>query len=161
MFSVGDAISHPVYGAGVIDGICERVIDGVTRSFYHMELQSHTSVLIPVDFSPVEEQAGLRPITDCGVCESLLLSLPSLEVSMVHNWNQRSRENIRLVHSGDLKKIAAVIKLLYIRESVFGLSAAERKTFKTAKSLFISEICLSTGKTPEEIDAYLASCFVP
>ena len=40
MFSIGDQIAHPLHGAGVIDGIEERRINGVTRQYYQFRLPS-------------------------------------------------------------------------------------------------------------------------
>ena len=40
MFSIGDRIAHPLHGAGVIDGIEEQRINGVTRQYYLLRLPS-------------------------------------------------------------------------------------------------------------------------
>ena len=38
MFQVGDKIVHPMHGAGVIDEIATRKINGVTRDYYILKL---------------------------------------------------------------------------------------------------------------------------
>ena len=60
MFSIGDQIAHPLHGAGVIDGIVEQRINGVTRQYYRLCIPSGTmDVKVPVDKC---EEIGIRPI---------------------------------------------------------------------------------------------------
>ena len=52
MFSIGDRIAHPLHGAGVIDGIEERRINGVTRQYYLFRLPTGgMEVMIPTTSS--------------------------------------------------------------------------------------------------------------
>ena len=60
MFSIGDQIAHPLHGAGVIDGIEEQRINGVTRKYYRLRMPTGTmDVKIPVDNC---KEIGIRPI---------------------------------------------------------------------------------------------------
>jgi len=59
MFEAGDAIVHPVRGAGVVTEVIERKRDGEKREYYRIELMSHpeTTVMIP---SGATKELGLR-----------------------------------------------------------------------------------------------------
>ena len=80
--------------------------------------------------------------------------LSGLEVErFTGSWNQRYRENMLKLKSGDLYEVARVIKGLTIRDQKRGLSTGERKMLHTAKQILISELVLAQSlpyKTVEE-----------
>ena len=50
MFRVGDKIVHPMHGAGVVDEIVERKVNGVVRGYYSLKLPAGSmQVMIPID----------------------------------------------------------------------------------------------------------------
>ncbi len=52
MFQIGDQIVHPMHGAGVVDDIVERTVDGAVRKYYSLKLPvGNMKVMIPVDTS--------------------------------------------------------------------------------------------------------------
>ena len=38
MFQVGDKIVHPMHGAGIIDSIVQKKVNGVVRDYYILKL---------------------------------------------------------------------------------------------------------------------------
>ena len=73
--------------------------------------------------------------------------LPLLEVDMTNNWNQRYRENMERIKSGELMKVAQVVKGLMWRDKRRGLSNGERKMLHNAKQILLSEIVLVCNTT--------------
>lgn len=61
---------------------------------------------------------------------------------MSTNWNQRYRDNLARLKSGDLLEVARVIKGLMWRDMRRGLSNGERKMLHSAKQILISEVVL-------------------
>ena len=59
------------------------------------------------------------------------------------SWNQRYRENMQKIKSGDLYEVARVAKGLVRRDRERGLSTGERKMLRSAKQILISEMVLS------------------
>ncbi len=109
MFRVGDKIAHPMHGAGVIDSIEERSINGCTRQYYVLKMPAGGMVvMIPTDSS---EAIGVRPIVDFAAAESLMNSISQIEADMTSNWNRRYRENMQRLKSGDLIEVARVVKV--------------------------------------------------
>ncbi len=150
MFSIGDRIAHPLHGAGVINGIEERRINGVNRKYYQFRLPSGgMDVMIPVDHS---DEVGIRPIIDAAEANALLENLGSIEIDMTQNWNRRYRENMIRIKSGNLTEVARVIKGLMARDAEKGLSTGERKMLRSAKQILISEIVLAKGCDQAEIE---------
>jgi len=139
-----------MHGAGIIDGIETRTINGCTREYYVLKMPtSDMIVMVPVDSC---EAIGVRPIIDPEVAESLLDKMASIETDMTQNWNRRYRENMQRIKSGDLMEVAKVVKGLMTRDSEKGLSTGERKMLHSAKQILISELVLSQKKTYEEVE---------
>lgn len=153
MFSVGDRIAHPMHGAGIIDGIVKRKVDGAEKDYYVLKLPvGDMLVMIPVDCT---DSIGVRPIVCPEEAEKIICAIAEIEVNMTQNWNKRYRENMLKIKSGDLLEVAAVIKGLMLRDTDRGLSTGERKMLHSAKQILISEIVLSRSITYEEVEAQI------
>ncbi|MDR1130899.1 MAG: CarD family transcriptional regulator [Oscillospiraceae bacterium] len=151
MFSVGDRIAHPMHGAGIIDSIVKRKVDGTEKDYYVLKLPvGDMLVMIPVDCTG---SIGVRPIICAEEAEKIISAIAELQVNMTQNWNKRYRENMLKIKSGDLLEVAAVIKGLMLRDTDRGLSTGERKMLHSAKQILISEIVLSESISYEEVEA--------
>ena len=151
MFQVGDKIVHPMHGAGVIDSIVTKKVNGVVREYYILKLPvGGMLVMIPTSNS---EEIGVRPVVDKDEADRLIASMPDIEVDMTQNWNRRYRENMDRLKSGNLYEVARVIKALMLREQVRGLSTGERKMLHSAKQILISELVLSQNTSYEDVEA--------
>ena len=157
-FHIGDRIAHPMHGAGVIDGIEKRKINGMEREYYVLKLPvGDMLVMIPTETTA---EIGVRPIVEPDEAESILNAIPDIEINMTKNWNKRYRENMMKIKSGNLLEVAAVVKGLMQREKERGLSTGERKMLHSAKQILISEIVLSESTSYEEVEERLNSALV-
>ena len=148
-FRVGDRIAHPLHGAGVIESIVTKKINGKDRDYYVLKLPTGSmQVMVPVESSDV---IGVRPIVDPAQAEKIIGAIPGIEVEMTSNWNKRYRENMLRIKSGDLMEVASVVKGLMQRDRERGLSTGERKMLISAKQILISEIVLSESSSYEEV----------
>ena len=60
MFTIGDRIAHPMHGAGTIDSIVKKKIDGREKDYYVLKMPvGDLMVMIPVESTEV---IGVRPI---------------------------------------------------------------------------------------------------
>ena len=151
MFQVGDKIVHPMHGAGVVDSIVTKKVNGVVRDYYILKIPvGGMLVMIPTENS---EEIGVRAVVDSGEADRVIDSIPGIEVDMTQNWNRRYRENMLRLKSGDLLEVAAVVKGLILRDSDRGLSTGERKMLHSAKQILISEIVLSQNSNYEDVEA--------
>ena len=150
MFRIGDMIAHPMHGAGVIDSIEEKNMNGCTRTYYILKMPAGGMVvMIPTESS---EQIGVRPIVNSEAADELMASISHIDAEMTTNWNRRYRENMQRLKSGDLHEVARVIKGLMTRDGEKGLSMGERKMLNSAKQILVSEIVLSKKLTYEEVE---------
>ena len=153
VFQVGDKVVHPMHGAGVVESIVQKKVDGVVRDYYILKLPNRSMVvMIPTDSS---EEIGVRPIVDGAQADRVLAAIPNIQVEMTANWNHRYRENMERMKSGDLFEVAWVIKGLTARDHARGLSTGERKMLHSAKQILISEIVLAKSVSYESAEEAL------
>jgi len=77
------------------------------------------------------------------------------------NWSRRYKANVEKLASGDVIKVAEVVRDLYRRDLDRGLSAGEKRMLSKAKQILVSELALAE-RTDEEkaatlLDEVLAS----
>jgi len=150
MFQVGDKIVHPMHGAGIVDSIVTKKVNGVVRDYYIMKLPvGGMLVMIPTAHST---EIGVRPIVEPVEADKILNAIPSIPVEIDSNWNRRYRENMARIKSGNLLEVAKVIKSLKRRDEDRGLSNGERKMLHVAKQILISELVLSKSSSYEEME---------
>ena len=150
MFAVGDKIAHPMHGAGTIEGIEERKINGQTRKYYVLKIPvGGMVVMVPQEST---DAVGIRAIVTPEEADEIIASLAGLTSEMTQNWNKRYRENMMRIKSGDLLEVARVIKGLLEREEEKGLSTGERKMLRAAKQIFMSELVRAKNMAYEEIE---------
>ena len=157
MFQVGDKVVHPMHGAGVVDGIVTRKVDGVLRDYYSLKLpMGGMQVMIPTDHCG---EIGVRAILTGAETERVLGELAALRVKMDTNWNHRYRTNLERMKSGSLLEVGKVAKGLQDREARRGLSTGERKMLHAAKQILASEVglaqCISYQEAVDRIQRAL------
>lgn len=153
VFQIGDKVVHPMHGAGIVDSIVQKKVDGVVRDYYILKLPNRSMVvMIPTDSS---DEIGVRPVVDREQADRVLAAIPTIQVEMTSNWNHRYRENMERMKSGDLLEVARVIKGLTARDMKRGLSTGERKMLHAAKQILISEIVLSKSVSYESAEEAL------
>ena len=109
-------------------------------------------VMLPVNNA---ETIGIREIVDESVADTAISHFIDCDDTSNDNWNQRYRENMDKIKSGDLIEVATVAKSLMLRDQRKSLSNAERKMLTNAKNILISELVLSKQKSYEEITELL------
>ena len=152
-FQIGDKVAHPMYGAGVLESVVQKKVNGVMRDYYVLKLPVRAMVvMIPTDNS---EEIGVRPIVDREQADQVLAAIPGIEVDMTQNWNRRYRENLERLKSGNLLEVARVVKGLTLRDAKRSLSTGERKMLHSARQILISELVLSKSLSYETVEAQL------
>lgn len=150
MFKQGDKISYPMHGAGYIEAIEERVFLDEKKRYYVLRFsEGDIKVHIPVESA---DKAGLRRIISAAEYRRVMESFKSIEdIEETPNWNQRNRENLDKMKSGDVFEIASVIKSLLKRENQKSLSSSEKKMLGTSMQILVSELALASNKDDDEV----------
>lgn len=153
MFSIGDKVFYPMYGAGTIEGVEERRILGEKRTYFSMKMPiDKTVAMIPTDTC---ENIGVRFIISKKDAANALAAFRKEPVSEDENWNKRHRDNMEKLRTGDIFQLANVLKGLMIRDRKKGLSTSERKMLVVAKQMFVSEIVLTGSASVDDVESIL------
>lgn len=153
MFDIGDRIVYPMHGAGIIVDIEEKKILGETHKYYIMQISvSDMKVMLPVNNT---ETIGIRKIVSEDTANTAIDHFHQCAEDTNDNWNQRYRDNMEKLKSGNLMEVATVAKTLLLRDRKKSLSNVERKMLSNAKNILISELVLAKGKSFEEIEELL------
>ncbi|MGI6733806.1 MAG: CarD family transcriptional regulator [Anaerovoracaceae bacterium] len=150
MFMVGDKIVYPMHGAGIIEKIEEKKILGQTREYYVLRVPcGDIKIMIPVDCS---DEIGIRPIIPKSRLPEVFALLSAESTEMSSNWNRRYRENMEQLKTGDICKVAEVVRNLVRTDRAKKLSTGEKKMLLNAKQILISELILVGKMTYEEAE---------
>jgi len=71
------------------------------------------------------------------------------------NWSRRYKANVEKIASGDVIKVAEVVRDLSRRESDRGLSAGEKRMLARARQILVSELALAEKTEEEQAEARL------
>ena len=154
MFNVGDKIVYPMHGAGVIDAIEEKDILGTKQAYYILKMPGEVKVMVP---TAKAEEIGVRNIIDKDSAEKVFRVLESDETEMSMNWNKRYRDNMEKMKTGDIYKIADVVRNLSFKQKEKGLSTGEKKMLNNAKQILVSELVLTEHSSQDEIEKMVES----
>ena len=154
-YKVGDMVVYPRHGAARVEAITERVVKGVKREYLQLTVLSSDGLVINV---PVEnaQKVGVRDIVDANEVAKVfeILRTPIVEKEM--NWSRRYKLNVEKLATGDVNKIAEVVRDLAQRDvDEHGLSAGEKRMLTRARSILPSEIALSEDLDEAEIQRLL------
>jgi len=161
LYNIGDTIVHPMHGAGTIEDITTRTIDGKELEYYILKLPTNNmTIMVPVATS---REIGIRDVISPERADELLNLIPTIEIDDAANWNKRYRDNAARIKTGSLEDVISVIKSLSYREYKSGLSTGERKMLHSARQIFFSELVLVKNTEysllSETVDKMLLECF--
>ena len=157
VFAEGDLVVYPNHGAGYVSGVEEKTVLGEARRYYVVYVPEGALTLnIPAD-----GDTGLRSCADeKGVAKALKILKQGPE-EMPDHWNHRLKHNQEKLRSGELARVAEVVRDLNDYGGEHGLSTGERNLLAKARRILISEVALGKDLTVEEaetlVDAALRS----
>jgi CarD family transcriptional regulator len=157
MFGKGDKIVYPLYGAGVIEDLEEKEMDGETQTYYVLRIPvGNLKIMIAAGKA---ESLGIREIYAKDEMLEVMAGVTQEPIDMPENWNQRYKENMERIKSGRLNEVALVFRNLLVRERERGLSTAEKKMMTTAKQIILSELILSQNVEKPQAEEILTQAF--
>ena len=157
MYKKGDRIVYPLYGAGIIDELEDKDIDGEILTYYNLTIPVG-NLTIKISAAKAES-LGVRSILPKNSVLDELSSVLDFDVDMPDNWNLRYKENMDRIKTGALSQVAIVFRSLLIRERERGLSTAEKKMMTTTKQIILSELILSLDVERTQAEDILAETF--
>lgn len=147
-FKVGETVVYPHHGAAVIEDISEKIIRGEKRLYLTLHVaQSDLTIQVPADSL---EEVGVRDVSNAQQLEHVFAILREKDVEEPQNWSRRFKANGEKLTSGDVNKVAEVVRDLTRREGDRGLSAGEKRMLSQAWGVLSSEVALARGVSDKE-----------
>jgi CarD family transcriptional regulator len=140
LFQIGDSIVYPMHGAGVIESIEEKEIQGKTHQYLIIKMPiSNMQVMVPIDKI---QKSGIRSIADLPTLKTVLHLFSQGEIDRTIPWKQRYQNNLIKMRTGKIHEGAEVIRDLIRINKEKALNSSEKQMLDSAKKIFISELGL-------------------
>ena len=150
---IGDVVFYPMHGAGVIDGIENNEVAGMTSSYYILKLpMGNLKLMLPVDNI---EQLGLRDVIGKEKIAEVSTVLRDKPEVTQGSWNKRFQAILDRMKSGDILDVAAVARNLSLQYRKRKITSGERRLMELSRQILISELVYACEKSPEEITEWI------
>ena len=152
-FSVGDTVVYPHHGAALIESIEMRQIGGEERKYLVLRVaQGDLTVRVPADNVDL---VGVRDVVNQEGLDRVFEVLRQPYTEEPTNWSRRYKANLEKLASGDVIKVAEVVRDLWRRDQDRGLSAGEKRMLAKARQILVSELALAEHKDEDEAETIL------
>ncbi|MCK7638433.1 CarD family transcriptional regulator [Corynebacterium pygosceleis] len=149
-FKVGDTVVYPHHGAAVIEAIESREIGGEVLDYLVLQIhQSDLTVKVPTKNA---ELVGVRDVVGEEGLQKVFGVLRETDVEEAGNWSRRYKANQERLASGDVNKVAEVVRDLWRRDQDRGLSAGEKRMLAKARQVLVGELALADGVDEAKAD---------
>ncbi len=113
--------------------------------------QGDLTVRVPADNADL---VGVRDVVAEGL-EKVFEVLRAPYTEEPTNWSRRYKANLEKLASGDVIKVAEVVRDLWRREQERGLSAGEKRMLAKARQILVSELALAEHTNEDKAEALL------
>jgi len=159
MFKTGDAVIHPVRGAGVIERIVEREWRGGRRRYYTISLLSNPSTQVMIPLGRADE-VGLRSAVSEAQLKRMWRVLQETPDSLPADYRKRFKDVASRLDSGDIMNVASTVRDMAWRQRVEGkLTIQGGRLYEQALSMLAGEVAAVKGipfaKAESTVKGYL------
>lgn len=153
VFSVGDTVVYPHHGAALIEALEIRTVRGEEREYLVLRVaQGDLTVRVPSDNVDL---VGVRDVVNQEGLDRVFNVLRQPYTEEPTNWSRRYKANLEKLASGDVIKVAEVVRDLWRRERERGLSAGEKRMLAKARQILVSELALAEKTNEDKAEAIL------
>lgn len=153
-FTVGEAVVHPHHGAAVIEDIETRTLKGKEHTYLVLRVLAQDSLIVRVPAANLD-LVGVRDVMGDNELDKLVAVLQQTNVEEPSNWSRRFKANSEKLNSGDVYKVAEVVRDLTRRSNKRGLSAGEKSLLTQARQIIVSELALAREVDEDEAQEHL------
>ncbi len=152
-FKVGDTVVYPHHGAAMIAALEQRELNGETVDYLVLQInQSDLIVRVPAKNA---ELVGVRDVVGEEGLQKVFSVLRETDVEEAGNWSRRYKANQERLASGDVNKVAEVVRDLWRRDQDRGLSAGEKRMLAKARQVLVGELALAETVDEQKADEVL------
>ncbi|WP_061961588.1 CarD family transcriptional regulator [Demequina flava] len=152
-FAVGETVVYPHHGAAKIQDIKKRTIKGEEKTYLKLKVaQGDLTIEVPAENVDL---VGVRDVVDKEGLEKVFDVLREPYVEEPTNWSRRYKANVEKLASGDVIRVAEVVRDLSRRDTDKGLSAGEKRMLHKARQILVSELALAEKCDEDTAEARL------
>lgn len=148
MFSIGEKISYPAFGAGFIINIEEKKILNETKKYYIIKFINGMDMMIPV-FS--DESSKIRKAVSEKECIEIFKILESKPENLPEKWAHRYKYYRLSINEGDIKNLSKILRDISCYSKNRNISKSETKIFYEILDLVAGEISIVLKKDLNQI----------
>jgi CarD family transcriptional regulator len=140
IFKAGDAIVHPVRGAGVVERIEERQWRGSNDLYYRIKLvnQPRISLMVPISAT---EKLGLRHVISPSKLYEVWRVLGADPTTLPGDHKERHKLVEEKLHTGDVFQVAEVVRDMAWRQERKGrLTMVGKRRYEEGMQMLAGEI---------------------
>lgn len=153
VFEVGETVVYPHHGAATIEEVKMRTIKGEEKMYLKLRVsQGDLTIEVPAENVDL---VGVRDVVGKEGLEHVFEVLRAEFTEEPTNWSRRYKANLEKLASGDVNKVAEVVRDLWRRESDRGLSAGEKRMLSKARQILVSELALAKKLDEEQAEKLL------
>ncbi|PWJ51743.1 transcriptional regulator, CarD family [Quadrisphaera granulorum] len=153
VFKVGETVVYPHHGAALIEEIKNRTIRGEEKLYLRLKVaQGDLTIEVPAENCDL---VGVRDVVDRAGVDRVFGVLRQPYTEEPTNWSRRYKANLEKLASGDVIKVAEVVRDLYRRDQDRGLSAGEKRMLAKARQILVSELALAEKTEESRAEALL------
>jgi CarD family transcriptional regulator len=146
MYSIGNKVVHPCYGAGTIVQIDEKQIGTLHHSYYIVRLcesKHNTDIMVPVKRA---DEMGLRPVGHAAALRETLDQCSEAPEDVEADYRVRRVWASELLKSGSFERVTFMVRCLTLRNSQRPLGLGERDTLQEGKAMLAAELALAADQ---------------
>nr|WP_108871221.1 CarD family transcriptional regulator [Tessaracoccus timonensis] len=153
-FSIGETVVYPNHGTAVIEDIENRTIKGEDRMYLVLRIIGQNDLVVRVPACNLD-LVGVRDVVDEEGLEKVFDVLRDKNTEEPSNWSRRFKANMEKLHSGNILKVAEVVRDLWRRDQDKGLSAGEKRMLTKARTILVEEVAVANKLDNEKAEARL------
>ncbi|MBP6823696.1 MAG: hypothetical protein KA368_19255 [Acidobacteria bacterium] len=145
ILTVGNKVVYPCQGPCLISSIVEKVVAGISKSFYQLRLLDDRGgeLFVPVDRV---QAMGIRLLLKKSEIPKLINKL-KMKSEIAKNQKQRASDTLQRFTSGSAFDLAEIVESLTELGKTKALTLRESWALTRARTLLICEIAEVLGKT--------------
>jgi len=157
MFKAGDAIIHPVRGAGVVVRVEERRWRGNSALYYRIKLlgQPGTRLLVPISAT---ETLGLRRAIPWSKLNEVWRVLRAAPKKLPADHKERYKLLGDKLHTGDIFQVAEVVRdMAWRQQRESRLTTTGKRRYKEGMRILAGEIAAVQGVDLDDAEAQVSA----
>src|SRR5205823_9741570 len=131
----------------------KRIIKGEEKLYLKLRVtQGDLTIEVPAENVDL---VGVRDVVGKEGLEHVFDVLRAEFTEEPTNWSRRYKANLEKLASGDVIKVAEVVRDLWRRDHDRGLSAGEKRMLAKARQILVSELALAENTNEDKAEAIL------